>query len=153
MINVVFFQEFLHVCVVKFFSHIGLQIFRISSIILNYLCDRCSHLISTLGFQQYSPCILTQHIDNGENVVTFVESCKSTSHHISLLQVIVSIINYDTSAWKIFSRRSVQFFHQSPLFEAFLLKHVTLCYDYCCIMHKISQSSYENIVHRYFDVN
>ena len=56
--------------------------------------------------------------------------------HISLPQVIVSV-NYDTSAWKIFSRRNVQFFHQSPLFEAFLLRYITLCYDYCCIMSKI----------------
>jgi len=72
MIYVVFLKEFLHVCVVKFFSHIDLQIFRASSIVSNYLCYRCSHLVSIL---LNGPCMFIQYIDNGKNVmVIFVES-------------------------------------------------------------------------------
>ena len=99
-----FFQEFLHVCIVKFFSHIGLQIFRASSIVSNYLCYRCNHLISILCFERYGPCILTQYIDNGKNVmVTFIESCvRAHFDHISLLQVIVSV-NYDVCVDNFFS--------------------------------------------------
>ncbi|XP_011066197.1 PREDICTED: uncharacterized protein LOC105153186 [Acromyrmex echinatior] len=58
---------------------------------------------------RYGPCVLTQHIDNVNVVIIFVESCvRPHLDHISLPQVIVSV-NYDTSAWKIFSRRSMFF--------------------------------------------
>ena len=91
-----FFRSFCTFCVVKFFSHIGLQIFRTLSIVSNYLCNRCSYLISTLDFQRYDPCMLTQYIDNDENVViTFVESCvRAHLDHISLSQIIISV-NYN----------------------------------------------------------
>jgi len=136
MIHVVVFQKILHVCVIKFFSHIGLQIFRISSVVLNYLRDRCSHLIFTLNFQRYGLCVYSTHIDNDKNVmIIFVESCIRAHLDISLPQI---SINYDTSAWKIFSHRSVQFFHQLPLFEAFLLRYVMII----AIMCKILQITY-----------
>jgi len=71
---------------------LSMQIFSTSSIVSNYLCDRCSHFSSIFCFERYGPCILTQHVDNGENVlVTFVESCVRTHlNHISLPQVIVN---------------------------------------------------------------
>jgi len=131
MIYVVFFQKFLHVRVVKFFSHIGLQIFRTSSIISNYLCDRYSHLISIFDFQWYGPCMFTQYIDNGENVVImFVESCKGASRP-----------NQPTTGHRIRKLRGKFFLAEYAvfsLFETFLLRHVMLCYDYCYIMRKIS---------------
>ena len=67
MVEVVFFQEYLYICILKFFSHIGLQIFRTSSIALNYLCDCCSHFSSIFCFERYS--VLIQHVDNDENVM------------------------------------------------------------------------------------
>jgi len=62
-----------------------------SSVVSNYLCDHCSHLISTLDFQWYSPCVLTQYINNGENVVVTFESCvrayQDTMWHTDLPQI------------------------------------------------------------------
>ncbi|XP_012058790.1 PREDICTED: uncharacterized protein LOC105621967 [Atta cephalotes] len=60
---------------------------------------------------RYGPCILIQYVDNSENIlVTFIELCvRAHLNHINLPQIIVSV-NYDVSAWKIFSRRSVKFF-------------------------------------------
>jgi len=89
-----FFQEVLYVYVVKFFSHVDLLIFRTSSIVLNYFCNRSSYFISTLGFERYGPRILVQHVNDNENVmVTFVESCiktyphpLATGHHIRKLR-------------------------------------------------------------------
>ena len=142
MIYVVFFSGVFACLRCKILFSYRFANFSDISIVSNYLCDRYSYLISTLGFQRYSPCVLTQHLDNSENIaITFVESCiKAHLDHISLPYVIVSG-NYDTSAWKIFSRQSVQFFHYSSLFEVFLLRHVTLCDGYCCIMRKILQKS------------
>ncbi|XP_018360397.1 PREDICTED: uncharacterized protein LOC108759450 [Trachymyrmex cornetzi] len=64
---------------------------------------------------RHDPCVLTQHVDNDENiVVTSVESCIWTHlDHIRLPQVVVSMY-YDVSSRKISSRRSVQFINQQP---------------------------------------
>jgi len=82
MIYIVFFQEYLYICVVKFFSvyiHIRLQIFPSSQIIF-----AIAVVISTLSFERYGLCVPTQYIDNGENVVViFVESCVRTLDHIN----------------------------------------------------------------------
>jgi len=66
MINVVFLYEFLHTRVVKFFSSVGLKIFRASFIVSNNLCDRFGHFVSALALEWYGP--LPQHIDNCEYV-------------------------------------------------------------------------------------
>ena len=118
MIYVVFFSGVFACLRCKILFSYRFANFSDISIVSNYLCDRYSYLISPLGFQRYSPCVLTQHINNSENVVIiFVESCvRAYLDYINLPQVIVSI-NYDTSAWKIFSRWSVQFFYQSPIFK------------------------------------
>jgi len=63
MIDIMFLQEFLHVCIVKFFPSVGLQIFQTTFTVSNYLCDHGSYIISAL--ERYGPCILAQHIDNG----------------------------------------------------------------------------------------
>lgn len=127
MIDVMFFQKFLHVCIVKFFSSIGLQIFRTSSTISNYFCDCHSNLISTLGLERYSPCVLAQHVDDREYIViTSIESRVWTHlYHIRLPQIIIPA-NYDVSSWKISSRRSMQFLHQLSLLgaESLLPHHV-----------------------------
>ncbi|XP_018370969.1 PREDICTED: uncharacterized protein LOC108766281 [Trachymyrmex cornetzi] len=62
---------------------------------------------------RHGPCVLTQHVDNGENIeVTSVESCIWTHlDHIRLPQVVVSVY-YDVSSREISSRRSVHFINQ-----------------------------------------
>jgi len=120
VIDTMFLHEILHVCIVKFLSSVSLQIFRTSFIISNYFCDHCIYIISALSLERYGPCILVQHIDNGENaMVTFVESRVRTHlDQIRLPQVIVSP-NYDASSWKISPCRSVQFIHQPMLLGTF----------------------------------
>jgi len=64
-----FFQEFLHICKILFpyrFANFS-DIFHHFRIIFA-ICSHLISLISILGFQRYSPCVLTQHIDNGENI-------------------------------------------------------------------------------------
>jgi len=71
IVDVVILQEFLYIPTVKFLSSVSMQIFWTSSIVSNYLCV-CT---SALGFKRHDPCMLTQDIDNDENiVVTSVES-------------------------------------------------------------------------------
>ena len=75
MVDVMFLQEFLHIRVVKFLSSVSMQISRTSSIVENYLYDCLCHLVSALGIERLGQCVLTQHVNNGENVVvTSVES-------------------------------------------------------------------------------
>ena len=110
MVDVAFLQEFMHIRVVKFFPSISMQIFRTSSIISNYLCDRLRHLVSVLGFEWFGPYMFIQHVNNYENVVvTSIESHIRTHRfdHIRLPQVV--FLYYDVPSQKISSRRSVQF--------------------------------------------
>jgi len=84
MINIMFLQEFLHVCsTVKFFSSVGLQIFRTSSIVLNYFCNRYSYVISALGLEWHNPCMLAQHINNGENGC--IQRIQQLNEHLMLI--------------------------------------------------------------------
>jgi len=53
VVDVMFFQEILYICVVKFLSHVGLQIFRTFSFVSNYLCNYSNHFIFILGFEWY----------------------------------------------------------------------------------------------------
>jgi len=148
----VFFQEFLHICVVKFIFHIGLQIFRTSPIVSNYLCYRCSRLISILCFERYDLC--TQHVNNGKNVViTFVELCvRAYFCHISLPQIIVSV-NYDTSLWKIFSRWSVQFFHHFSRLHTHFFVIIYDAKNVTKILQRHNCYKDANVVDRCFDVD
>jgi len=107
------------------------------SIVSNYLCNRCSYLISTLDFQRYDPCMLTQYItDNDENVViTFVELCvRAHLDHISLSQIIISV-NYNCVENFFLSERAVL-----PPVVTFRDFSFQICYDYC-MMRKTLQSS------------
>jgi len=75
MINIVLLHEFLHTRVVKFFSSVGLKIFRTPFIVCSNLCERFGHFVSTLTLERYGPRILAQHIDNWEYIfMTLVES-------------------------------------------------------------------------------
>jgi len=112
-----FIYESLHVSVVILLSHIGLQVFRLSTALSNDLGNSVSRLASTFTFERYGPRILAQHVNEDENVmVAFVET-RVWMHldDISLPQIIVSP-NYDASSRKIFSRWSVQLLDESPLF-------------------------------------
>jgi len=86
---IIFLQEFLHVCIVKFFSSVGLQIFRASSIVLNYYCNRYNYVISAFGLEWYSPCMLAQHIDN-VMIISVESRVRSHVDQIRLPQVITS---------------------------------------------------------------
>jgi len=61
VIDTMFLQEFLHVCIVKLLSSVSLQNFRTSFIVLNYLCNHCSYIISALDLERYGTCILATH--------------------------------------------------------------------------------------------
>ena len=74
MVDIAFLQEFLHIRIVKFLSSVSIQIFRSSCIVSNYFCDHLCHLVPAFGFEQFSLCMLTQHVDNDENVVITSES-------------------------------------------------------------------------------
>jgi len=108
MINVVFLNEFLHTRVVKFFSFIGLKIFRASFIVSNNLCDRFGHFVFALTLERYGPRILAQHIDNCKYVFMTLVKSRVRTHvdHVRLPQIVITAYN-DASSWKIFSRRSM----------------------------------------------
>jgi len=85
-----------------------------------------------------------QHIDNGVNVMIIELYVMVHLDHISLPQIVS--INHDTSAWKIFSPEHAVL-SSVVTFRGFLFRHVvTLYYDYCCIMRKISQCSYTKFI-------
>jgi len=103
----------LHVGVVKLLFHIGLQVFRLSTTLSNYLGNSISRLASTFTLERYGPRIFAQYVNDGENVmVTFVE----TRIWISACPQVIVSPNYDASSRKIFSRWSVQLLDESPLF-------------------------------------
>jgi len=70
MINVIyFFFKVLHVSVVKFLPHVGLQIFRMFIALSNYLDDSVTRFAFTFTLGRYGPRVLAQHIDDGKYVV------------------------------------------------------------------------------------
>jgi len=74
------YESVLHVSVVKLLPHIGLQVFRLSTALSNYLGDSIIRLASTFTLERYDPCILAQHVNDDENVmVIFVETCMDAS--------------------------------------------------------------------------
>jgi len=69
------FTSRLHVSVVKLLPHIGLQVFWVSTALLNYFGDSVRRLVSTFTLKRYCPRILAQHVDDDENVmITFFET-------------------------------------------------------------------------------
>jgi len=83
-----FLQKFPHICIEKIFFSVDLQIFWTFFIISKYLCNCYSHIISVLGLEKYSPCLLVQHIDNDKNVVvTSVESRVMAPAHRKIRKV------------------------------------------------------------------
>jgi len=90
-----FFQDFLHIGVVKLFSHIRSQIFRTSSIRSNYLSDNISRFASILALERNGPRVFAQHI--GEYVEASVENrVRAHLNDISLSQIVSS--SYDAFA-------------------------------------------------------
>jgi len=75
VIDAMFLYGSLHVSIVKLFSHISLQVFRMSATLSNYLDDSVSRLASTFTLERYGPRVFAQHVNDDENViVTFVET-------------------------------------------------------------------------------
>jgi len=72
VINVIFLQKFLHVNVAKLLPYIGLQVFRMSTALSNYLDDSVNHFAFTFILKQYGLRVLAQHIDDDKYVVVAV---------------------------------------------------------------------------------